>query len=101
MPHGIPEHMIMGQRFIASPILTVAHTESKEVEIKRSWAARLFNTPWNPFKATEVITTHTTTYKASRDVVRVGDNYYAHPDLIAEIMAEIDKRNASEPKQTG
>ncbi|QYW06431.1 hypothetical protein uan_019 [Pseudomonas phage UAntarctica] len=93
MPNGIPETMINGQRFIASPILEVAHTESKLVEVKRPWAARLFNVPWNPFKATEFITTHTTTYKASREVVRVGDNYYAHPDMIAEIVAEIDKRN--------
>lgn len=101
MPHGIPEHMIMGQRFIASPILTVAHTESKEVEVPRSWSERLLSWPWRPLVATKTITTYTTTYKASRDVVRLGDVYYAHPDLIAEIMAEIDKRNASEPKQTG
>lgn len=101
MPHGIPEHMIMGQRFIASPILTVAHTEAKDVEVPRAWSERLLSWPWRPLVATKTVTTHTTTYKVSRDVVRVGDNYYAHPDLIAEIMAELDKGNASEPKQTG
>lgn len=101
MPHGTPGLLIMGQRFIASPLLTVAHTESKQVEIKRSWSERLLSWPWRPLVTTKTITTYTTTYKASRDVVRVGDNYYAHPDLIAEIAAELDKRNASEPKQTG
>lgn len=87
-------HMILGQRFIASPILTVAHTESKDVEVPRSWSERLLRWPWRPLVTTKTITTHTTTYKASRDVVRVGDNYYAHPDLIAEIMVQIEKEQS-------
>lgn len=72
----------------------VAHTESKQVEIKRSWAARLFSWPWRPLATTKTVTTYTTTYKASRDVVRVGDNYYAHPDLIAEIMVQLEKEQS-------
>lgn len=93
----IPSTMINGMRFYGSELMTTAHTTSEDVEQRRTWAARIFETPWRPFKATKTVTKYTTVYKPSREVIQYGDNFFAHPELIKEMVAAIDKVNESKP----
>lgn len=93
----IPSTMIKGARFFGNALLTTAHTTAEYVEQRRSWAERLFETPWHPFKATKTVTKYTTVHKPSREVYRIGEDFFAHPELIKEMVAAIDKVNASKP----
>lgn len=75
-----PVHtLIKGQRFIPNLILTEPKTE----EVPRTWSERLFSTPWRPLKKVKYVTTQV----ASRQVICINGDYFAHPDLIAEIVA--------------
>lgn len=76
-----PVHsFIKGERFYADKHLT----EPKCEEVKRTWSERLFTRPWRPLKTHKVVVTQV----ASRKVLKIHGNYFAHPDLIAEIVAQ-------------
>jgi len=74
-----PHIFIKGERFIENPLMTEASTE----EVPRTWSERLFSRPWRPMKKVKYVTTQV----PSRQVIRVNGNYFAHPALIAEIVA--------------
>lgn len=79
-----PQMILKGRPIYASLILTEAKTE----EVPRAWKERLFSWPWRPLKTHKFVTTQV----ASRDVVCLHGKLFAHPDLIEEIKAAIDKQ---------
>ena len=93
----IPSTLVNGLRFVGNACLTEAHTTAEYVEQRRSWAERIFETPWHPFKATKTVTKYTTVNKPSRQIYRVKDVYYAHPEMIKEMVEAIDKGNEAKP----
>lgn len=82
-----PIHTILkGERFIPDRNMT----ESRVEEVKRTWPERLFSRPWRPLKSHKFITISV----PSRKVIRLRGDYFAHPDLIAEIAAQCVKEEA-------
>lgn len=85
--------IINGERFYPCPTLTDTKTEAVDDWAPRTWSERFFSLPWRPWVALKPIVRYVTTEVPSRQVIRTGAGFYAHPDLIAEIKAAFDKVN--------
>jgi hypothetical protein len=66
--------------------------EPKVEEVQRGWKERLWSWPWAPWVPTKFVTT----YVASRTVINLNGVLYAHPDLIEEIQAQLDKKGVED-----
>ena len=76
-----------GVRFIHNRNLVDAKTE----EVPRTWKERLLSLPWRPWKKTKYVTT----YVASRNVVFANGAYHAHPDLIDQMIKQLEKHDGT------
>lgn len=65
--------------------------DSKTEEVPRTWKEKLFSLPCRPWKKTKYVTT----YVASRSVVFANGAYYAHPDLIDEMIKQLEKHDGA------
>lgn len=58
-------------------------TEPKQIEIRRTWAERLFSLPWRPLQQMKMVTIQVPYTGA----MRIGNNLIMHPETIRKMKA--------------